>query len=295
MDASRLRVLLATASFATALVPASAAIGGAVGGAEAKTGHDELVRAELVANVLSITPGEPFRLAVRLHIADTWHVNWINPGDAGLAPSVAWNLPDGFRAGPVEWPYPGRYDAGPFVVFGYDREVLLVSRVAVPAGVRPGTTVEVSASVDWLACQEACIPGDTTLSLRLPVEAVARADEALDAEFAGTERLVPAAASGWSLSASYGPDQIAIEMHPMDPAPFFPSGVFFFPTESGVIENADAQELRPAGRGFELLVHRSRSVGALPQRLAGVLVSENGWHPGGSTRALQIEVPLEPR
>ncbi len=63
------------------------------------TGKNELVRTDIVADMQSIEPGRPFRVAVRFSVADTWHINWINPGDAGLAPSVAWTLPEGFIAG----------------------------------------------------------------------------------------------------------------------------------------------------------------------------------------------------
>ncbi len=37
-----------------------------------------------------------------------WHVYWRNPGDSGLPPEVAWTLPAGFSAGPLQWPAPSR-------------------------------------------------------------------------------------------------------------------------------------------------------------------------------------------
>ncbi|MDH3778722.1 MAG: protein-disulfide reductase DsbD family protein, partial [Gammaproteobacteria bacterium] len=36
----------------------------------------------------------------------TWHAYWANPGDAGMEPSVGWELPDGFEAGAFVFPTP---------------------------------------------------------------------------------------------------------------------------------------------------------------------------------------------
>jgi len=295
MHAPRPCFHLAAASLAIALAAAS--------GARAQTylrpGVDNtparIVRAQVVANVLSIAPGEAFDAGVRLSMADTWHVNWINPGDAGLAPSVSWTMPKGFVAGPIEWPLPARHEAGPLVIFGYDGDVLLTMRIHVPEDVAVGSTVTLTAGVDWLACQEACVPGDTTLALSLPVETVARPNDADADAFAEAARLHPVDDPGWGLSARYSDDQILIGIQPAEPDLPAPAGVFFFPTEPGVVENAGAQELRTDGRGYELQVNRSRMVGALPARLTGVLVSKSGWGRGGAPLALAMDVALEPR
>lgn len=254
-----------------------------------------MVRAALYADEASIAPGRPFRLAVRFDIADTWHVNWINPGDAGLAPSIAWKLPDGFKAGDIEWPYPRRYRVGPLTIFGYDGEVLLLTRITPPLNLRPGQSVELGAAVDWLACQEACVPGEAAVSLRLPVAATARSDTASTAAFARATSELPEPARNWNLGATYRDDVITIEMLPVRPTPHEPLGVTFFPTEQGIIENAAEQKLVPSGSGFELRVLRSRAVGTIPARLTGVLVSSNGWSADGLPRALQVDVELKPR
>jgi len=253
------------------------------------------VNASLESDEASIAPGQPFWVAVRFDIADTWHINWVNPGDAGLAPSIAWKLPDGFKAGDVEWPYPRRYRIGPLAIFGYDREVLLLTRITPPADLRPGQTVELGAEVDWLACREGCVPGESSVTLRLPVAATARRDTASTAAFSRANSELPEPARGWNLGARYHDDVITIEMLPVRPTPHEPLGVMFFPTEQGIVENAEEQRLVRSGSGFELRVQRSRAVGTIPARLTGVLVSNNGWSADGSPRALQVDVALEPR
>src|SRR3954469_3312524 len=64
------------------------------------------VKASLVAEVSSFTPGKPFLAGVRLQHDAGWHTYWKDPGDSGLPTTVAWNLPKGVTAGPLEWPEP---------------------------------------------------------------------------------------------------------------------------------------------------------------------------------------------
>src|SRR5665213_3399111 len=53
----------------------------------------ELVQPSLLAEPSAATPGIPFTAAVRLRVPEGWHLAWQNPGDAGLPPSLRWELP----------------------------------------------------------------------------------------------------------------------------------------------------------------------------------------------------------
>ena len=60
-----------------------------------KSQHSE---AELVSEVESIQPGQPFWVALRLKADSEWHTYWQNPGDsAGSAPKISWKVPEGFE------------------------------------------------------------------------------------------------------------------------------------------------------------------------------------------------------
>src|SRR5262245_49489670 len=63
------------------------------------------VQASLVAADVSVQPGRPFTVALRLVHDPHWHTYWINPG-TGYATSLAWTLPEGFKAGDIQWPVP---------------------------------------------------------------------------------------------------------------------------------------------------------------------------------------------
>jgi thiol:disulfide interchange protein DsbD len=278
-----------------ALVAAPLLLNGSVLCAQGPAAESTQVDATLIADVRSIAPGVPFRLGVRFDMADTWHINWINPGDAGLAPSIAWALPDGFRAGALAWPYPGRFDSGPLTIFGYGDRVILWATVTPSDDLRPGQRVELAADVDWLACQEACIPGQARVSLTLPVETSEHPDTAAARAFDTAARRVPAVVPNWEISARYDEDQIALRIDPAGPEETLPpTGLFFYPDAPGIIDNAGHQREEIGGSGITLTVPRSTMVRATPERLTGVVVAERGWGPGGP-EAIRIDVALEPR
>jgi thiol:disulfide interchange protein DsbD len=254
-----------------------------------------LVDVSLIADVQSVEPGIPFHAGIRMAIAPGWHINWINPGDAGLAPSIDWKLPDGFSAEPAEWPHPRRYPAGPLAIFGYQDTVTLWSAITPPAQLDTGARITLAADVDWLACEEACVPGSAPASLTLPVEATARMNVDAARAYERTRRRVPVVAPEWSLAATYDRDAIAIEIDPVRPGDGPPpDNLFFYPDTPGIIENAEPQRLEPGGSGSRLVIPRSRMVGDIPERLTGVLVAPTGWGPSGRP-ALQVDIPLQPR
>ncbi|WP_375515774.1 protein-disulfide reductase DsbD domain-containing protein [uncultured Nostoc sp.] len=81
-----------------------------------KTEH---VQTQLVSEVSSIQPGKPFWVGLHFQIKPGWHTYWKNPGDSGVAPSIAWTLPQGFSAGELVYPYPERLPASGLMNFGY--------------------------------------------------------------------------------------------------------------------------------------------------------------------------------
>ena len=64
------------------------------------------VRAELIASVTAVQPGEQIQLGLHQKIIPHWHTYWVNPGDSGLPTTIAWTLPDGTKAGDIQWPTP---------------------------------------------------------------------------------------------------------------------------------------------------------------------------------------------
>ncbi len=132
------------------------------------------VKVQLLADTAGVQPGKAFDVGVLFTIGKGWHIYWKNPGDAGLATSVEWQLPEGFKAGPLRWPHPETFQQpGDIVGYGYEDSVLLVASVTPPKDLPAGKDVTISAKATWLGCQKVCVPGSEDLSVTLPTAASA--------------------------------------------------------------------------------------------------------------------------
>src|SRR5262249_34906809 len=105
-----------------------------------------------------------------------WHTYWSNPGESGLPTTIEWSLPQGFVAGPILWPTPERFTTGPVVDYGYKGEILLPITLDVPANLKPGAEVSLSAHATWLVCSDICIPEEAKIGISIPVGAVPELD-----------------------------------------------------------------------------------------------------------------------
>src|SRR2546421_5970052 len=128
----------------------------------------QLVQADALANVSAVVPGEPFLVGVRLKMQPHWHTYWKYPGDAGIPTDIKWELPEGWRAGGIQWPIPLKLqEPGDIQIYGYHDEVLLIQQIT-PGKNVTNSTVKLSAKVNWLVCEKICIPGDAVVTLSLP-------------------------------------------------------------------------------------------------------------------------------
>jgi len=105
-----------------------------------------------------------------LTIEEHWHVYWINAGDSGEPPQITWTLPAGITAGPMQFPPPQRLPLGPLMDFGYEDEVLFPFALNVAQTAAPGWAV-LHTKVDWLVCQDRCIPGKAELEATRGIQA----------------------------------------------------------------------------------------------------------------------------
>jgi len=124
---------------------------------------DGNARARLVASTDNFETGGAFLLGVHLDIKPGWHIYWRNPGEAGVATEVRWRLPDGLRAGALQWPLPiGFIQSGDIPGYGYEGSVVLAAEIRAGDGLDGDP--EVGAMVSWLACKDVCVIGSAELA-----------------------------------------------------------------------------------------------------------------------------------
>jgi thiol:disulfide interchange protein DsbD len=223
-------------------------------------------------------------VGIRLEMEEGWHTYWRNPGDSGLPTRVKWELPPGFAAGEVLWPYPVRFGTGPLVSYGYEHEVLLPVEIRVPPATAPGE-VRLAARVDWLECQEACLPGRADVSLVLPVRATATPGPHAGLFTKARQRL-PARDPAWRFSVSRASRSLRLGIRAPRGRPL--REAYVYPVTPRLVDYARPQVLEREGAGYRLELGLDPN-GAPAARLAGVLVAESGR----GTVAVEVDVPIQ--
>src|SRR3954467_9519977 len=107
------------------------------------------VEVQLVSDATAIEPGKPFTVALRMKHDPHWHSYWIAPG-TGYATSLNWTLPDGFKAGEIQWPAPHvvRDSSGKITGNGYEGENFLLVEITPSAQVAPGSSIHLKATAE---------------------------------------------------------------------------------------------------------------------------------------------------
>ncbi len=241
------------------------------------------VTVSLLSEEDAVQPGQPLTVGIRLQMQPGWHTYWRNPGDSGLPTRVRWTLPAGFEAGEIQWPRPIRFAFGPVQSFGYETDVVLPVPIRVPASVA-GAEVRLAVHVDWLECQEACLPGKADLSLALPVRG--QAHPGPQAALVAAARVqLPVTDPAWRIAAGATADSIVLSVQP--PRGATVEDPWFYPLAPRVLDHAKPQPVAKAGAGYRIRLARDPN-GTLPERLQGVLALRTA----GSERALAVDARM---
>ena len=124
----------------------------------------------LAAESRTVAPGAAVALAFEMRPDPGWHGYWRNPGDAGAEPRVTWQLPEGWSAGPLQYPVPDRLTLIGLMNYVYERDHALLTELRAPAGIAVGTRVPVRAQLDYLVCTDTvCVPERSVVATELAV------------------------------------------------------------------------------------------------------------------------------
>jgi thiol:disulfide interchange protein len=216
--------------------------------------------ATLVTETDAMEPGTPFRVGLRLRLADGWHTYWKNPGDAGVAPGLTI---EGAAQSPIDWPTPRRVAEGPVMTYAYTGEVLLPVTVTFAAGVG-GSTGAIKAHAQWLVCKDVCVPEEGDFALKLPVGKPGPSAQA--GLFATHDTMVPRSLP-WT--ARISPDgTLFVQGQELTTATV--TDAWFIPDQPMRIQDDAAQPLSVRAGGFTLALKPAKGFDAAKD-LSGVL------------------------
>ena len=260
------------------------------GPALAEPYRSERVQLDLVAQDRAAVPGRQTIVALHVKLTPGWHTYWRNSGDAGLPPVFAWTLPPGWTAGETVWPAPGRMPegGGTLMTYGWEGELWLPVRLEVPAGARPGQSIEIAARVTILVCADICVPETASLTTTLLVAEAATpngaAGQAVARTVAEAPRTDPAIRAGAALEG--GKLILAFAGGPLKGADA--NGAYFYAAQPGVVRHAAAQTVTFGPNGLTLTLQPAEELGAtLAAPIEGVLVTSGGaWQVSAARGAL---------
>jgi thiol:disulfide interchange protein DsbD len=248
------------------------------------------VHARVIAESTTVAPGGTVMVAFEQVIRPHWHTYWINPGDVGQPTTLTWSLPGGWKAGGLQWPYPMRLPVGPFMDYGYEGKVWILTHLTAPSEAKPGDSVMLKAVASWLVCKEICIPEDATLSLPLKIGPPS-IDPASAAAFAAARARLPVP-SPWNTRYALS-SALDLYVAAKSLARARPVSAQFFPLEPGLINAPAKQTLGFSRDGLVLRMTAGKHLVSKGGVLAGVLVlaSSDGSVQALDVKALPGEVP----
>lgn len=227
----------------------------------------------LVSENRSITAGKKFTVALKIHHHERFHTYWKSPGIAGMPTEITWQLPEGFSAGDIQWPYPEKTMMAVYPVHGYERDVMLLVDITPPAEIS-GEKIDLKAKATWMACADGCYPGKIALDLALPVAAEPALDAGVAAAFAKARQEIPQPLQNWTteLVSVVDAQEIRIRLKPGSPESVLPGDVYFFSSD-GQVSSDQPQRLEAKDGVFEIIAKRAEFGPKGKTTLPGILAS----------------------
>jgi thiol:disulfide interchange protein DsbD len=275
-------------NFAALFLGLLASVGGAA---------ENPLHVEIVAESAGIQPGRPFYVGLLLRHPPGYHTYWKFPGIVGVPTGIAWKLPAGWKADPIEWPAPERVFMFQIKAQGFHGERLLPIRITPPENLAPGQTVRLEGKATWMCCGRECNPGFADLSIELPVTEIAPSPDRRWARlFKESLASVAKPSRDWAVIAERKGAEIVLRISPVSDAARRQldriTEVTFF-TEDGWVDPNKPGSMANTGSGIVLTQTVSEyAPKPAPGRLTGILESPQGWLPDAEPKSIRIAVPL---
>ena len=273
------------------------------------------VEVQLVSDASAIEPGKPFTIALRMKHDAHWHSYWIAPG-TGYPTSLTWKLPEGFKAGEIQWPTPHvvKDSSGKITGNGYEGENFLLVEITPPlSGFRadenpgqtpgsqqvatvpfaPGGSVQLKATAEWLMCEAVCMPGDAKLEINFPTAAKGggQPDSKWTSAISATRERLPKSNPAWTVTATRTDKTATLRVQPNSGTSHQPTDLHFFSSD-GYTDYAKPETVTQEKGGWIIQMDLDAAAEKNTARLVGVLVSGNGWKPSSGYEGILIDAPF---
>ncbi len=128
----------------------------------------------LIASGAATGESGEVQLGLHFKLSDGWKIYWRSPGDAGFPPTTDWAASSNLAEAMQSWPVPHRFSLFGLETFGYGDEVVFPINARLE---RIGERLSLRGQVNYLVCDEICIPHNQEVSLDLAAGPDSRSPE----------------------------------------------------------------------------------------------------------------------
>ncbi|HVU08481.1 MAG TPA: protein-disulfide reductase DsbD domain-containing protein [Verrucomicrobiae bacterium] len=247
-------------------------------------------QAKLILSADTTKPGDTIWAGVDLKMEPDWHTYWKNPGDAGMATSIKWQLPPGISAGEIQWPLPEKLPPLEVTTYGYENETVLLVPLTISTNLS-ASELNLKANVSWLECKDVCIPAEQDVEAKLTIGSETK-NSADAATIDSWKEKLPTNPTNFLLAAWWwqsisNSDTRAFILQAHLPKP---NGADFFPDSNDNFEIQPETKFTFDEYSDSIILYKSikKFSGDWPTQISGVLVVEKG----NSRSGYQITTPI---
>ena len=231
---------------------------------------------ELLSENKVIAVGEPFTVGLRIQHEPEFHTYWRNPGIVGIPTSLEWELPPGYTASDISWPYPEQCTMAGHPCHGFERDVLLLITITPPLSPTPTEALTLKVSATWMCCAQTCHPGSKELSLNIPIASTSHKNSSLALLFQKARQELPKESEAWQLTSSARTVEGQITLKFKGPSKEKP--LYFFSSDGLLSSNQSQSFVADKEGGWALSLQQSELAPAEMETMAGVLHSSSGYY-----------------
>jgi len=169
-----------------------------IGGGFSSAHHTQV---KLLLSADTAKPGDTIYAGVDLKMEPGWHTYWKNPGAAGMATEIKWQLPPGISADEIQWPLPEKFPPIEVTTYGYTNEVMLIVPLTLASNL-PSGEIDLKANVSWLECKDVCIPANQDVEAKLKIGNEAK-NSADAATIESWKSKIPRRDENWAIRAQW--------------------------------------------------------------------------------------------
>jgi thiol:disulfide interchange protein DsbD len=232
----------------------------------------------LILSEETAQPGQTVWAGLEMKIPPKWHTYWRNPGDSGIPTSIKWTLPNGIKAGDIQWPVPTKFTESQgevsLTTYIYHDTVVLLIPLEIAKDAPPGP-IDLRGKVAWQECEQLCVQGHTDVSATLTVGTTTKpsADAALIEQW---RKKVPQPSANTDVKARWESAGTA-EERPLviDVVSKESSQVDFIPYKQNGVEIGGTTQRTVDGGTAHLRKVVTKSEGEWPTHVTGLVVTGN--------------------